>query len=77
MRLGMKVRDQITGFEGHVTGLVDYLSGCRQALVTPSVDEKGALRSAEWLDVQRLLDLGSSITIESATPGFDRAPPKR
>lgn len=54
LQLGCTVKDKITGFEGVVTGIVDYLSGCNQALVVPKVDKDGKLRDAHWFDVQRL-----------------------
>lgn len=79
-RLGVTVRDLITGFEGVVTGRVEYISGCNQVLVVPKVKADGAFIPAEWFDEQRVvvntavdriaLDNGSS-------PGFDAPAPKR
>jgi hypothetical protein len=43
IRLGMTVRDSISGFEGIVTGRVEYITGCNQVLVCPkSKDNKPA-----------------------------------
>lgn len=80
VKLGVTAVDRITGFRGVVTGIVEYISGCNQALVVPRVKEDGSSTDAQWFDLQRLsvdsahpvvtLDNGSS-------PGFDRAPPKR
>lgn len=52
--LGDRVTDEISGFEGIVTGRVEYLSGCAQLLVMPRVSGDGSLRAAEWFDVERL-----------------------
>jgi len=78
-RLGIRVRDRITGFAGVVTGEVTYISGCNQALVTPPVDEKGQLRDAQWFDVQRLERTDETvIELENGTRrGGDLLPPVR
>jgi hypothetical protein len=77
--LGNTVKDRITGFTGVVTGYVEYLTGCNQALVVPPVAPDGAMRSAEWLDVQRLeIQPGPRVTLDNgATPGCDKPAPKR
>lgn len=80
MKLGTTYRDKITGFQGIATGFVQYLSGCNQALLAPPVSSDGALRSPEWFDVQRLEEVsnGPSVTLDNgATPGCDRAAPRR
>lgn len=80
IKLGMKVEDVVTGFRGCCVGLVDYLSGCRQALVVPQLKADGSLPDSQWFDVQRLTEQPgtSAIVLENGpTPGFDRAPPKR
>jgi hypothetical protein len=76
--LGKTVKDRITGFTGVVTGHVQYLTGCNQALVVPPMQD-GKLGSSEWFDVQRLEDTGvAAIVLDNgATPGCDRAAPKR
>ena len=55
VKLGDTVRDTITGFKGVATGVVDYLTGCRQFLVNPPVDDKGDVRKSQWFDEDRLL----------------------
>jgi len=79
-RLGMKVRDRITGFEGIITGHVVYISGCNQDLVNPRVDADGKLRDSQWFDEQRLeLVPGETVVVldNVETPGCDAEPPKR
>lgn len=77
MQLGIRVKDKITGFTGIVTGTVDYLTGCSQALVAPGLDDKGMIRDSVWLDIQRLERVGTEQIIldNSASPGFDKAAP--
>ena len=79
LKLGMRVQDKITGFVGVVTGLVDYISGCSQALLTPKIDDSGGLKEAEWFDVQRCVQVGGRIiSLDNVvTPGPDREAPKR
>lgn len=56
LTLGVTVNDRITGFKGTVTGLVSYVTGCDQALVTPRCKdgEENKLPEGTWLDVNRL-----------------------
>jgi hypothetical protein len=80
VNLGATVRDIITGFSGVVTGRVEYLSGCNQSLVQPRVGDDGTHRGPEWFDEQRLVtdpDVPAIALDNGATPGFDRAAPKR
>jgi hypothetical protein len=53
--LGDRVRDRINGFEGIVTGRAEYLFGCRQVLVAPTVlGEHGKVPESCWLDEDRV-----------------------
>lgn len=52
--LGDEVRDVISGFAGTATGRIEYMTGCIQLLVSPTVDEKGQPREAHWYDEDRL-----------------------
>lgn len=79
--LGTTVRDRITGFTGIVTGRVEYITGCNQALVQPKMKEDGAaMPESAWVDEQRLEAVAGAARIKldnGASPGFDRAPPRR
>jgi hypothetical protein len=79
IRLGDRVTDKVSGFGGIVTGIVDYVSGCRQALVGPQLDKDGKLPSSEWFDIQRLevTQPGALVLDNALTPGCDAPPPKR
>ena len=53
MELGQKAKDVITGFEGTITGIVTYLTGCKQVLITgQSKDGKPA--DSTWFDETRI-----------------------
>lgn len=71
MQLGDKVEDTLTGFEGIVVGLAQYISGCNQALVKPRTLKEGAMVEGEWIDEQRLLvtRVGAFTLDNGATPG--------
>lgn len=78
--LGRTMKDRITGFTGVVTGHVNYLTGCSQVLVQPpGVNSDGNVVESRWFDIQRCEVLpGEALTFDnSATPGSDRAAPRR
>lgn len=77
--LGRTYTDKITGFTGVATGFVQYISGCHQVLLAPRVGEDGALRDSQWFDLQRVAAMDNQIVEldNGATPGCDRAAPKR
>jgi hypothetical protein len=75
--LGFQVRDKLTGFKGLVTGVVEFLTGCRQFLVQPKM-RKGEFVESRYFDEDRLEVLNSkalSLTVERA--GFDKAAPRK
>lgn len=77
--LGTRVRDRITGFSGVITGFVQYISGCNQALVSAPVDKDGKIMDANWFDIQRLERTDESVIVldNGQTPGCDAPAPKR
>lgn len=51
IKLGDKVKDKISGFEGIATGVAEYLNGCTRILIEPtSLDEDGKLLKSTWFD---------------------------
>ncbi len=52
-KLGSTVVEKITGFEGVLTGVARYLTGCDQYLLQPPSKE-GAYVKGEWFDEGRL-----------------------
>jgi hypothetical protein len=54
--LGSRVADRINGFNGLVTGRLEYLNGCRQFLVKPEkLDKDGKVQDGIWIDEQYLV----------------------
>jgi hypothetical protein len=78
--LGLTVKDTITGFTGIVTGYVQYLTGCNQALVAPKVGKDGRPLDPHWFDEQRLAidPRKKAIVLDNGNhPGADLAAPIR
>ena len=50
VHLGDSVRDTVTGLKGIVTGVAEYLYGCRRLVVQPPVDREGKYSDAIWVD---------------------------
>ena len=67
IRLGLEVKDKITGFTGIVTARINYLTGCDRYAVTPPVDKDGKVRDGEWFDEGRLMILSQGISEEDVT----------
>ena len=64
VEFGRVYRDHITGFTGKCTGKVQYISGCDQVLLMPTVDEKGDTRKGEWFDDERLIDVEAAARVQ-------------
>jgi len=77
IKLGGTYKDSITGFKGMATGYVKYLSGCNQALLTPAVNKGGEMPEPQWIDEQRLKQVGNKvITLDNGKiPGFGKMAP--
>ncbi len=75
IKLGEKVKDNITGFDGVVTGRADYITGCRQYLVTPKAI-KSEFKSSVWLDEDRLLKKMPKKPLNNGGPQANPAPIK-
>lgn len=79
IQLGINVTDKITGFSGTVTGMVKYITGCDQALITPRVTDNTKYPEANWIDVNRLIvneDVEMIIVETSKDVGAMESPPK-
>lgn len=77
IKLGNKVRDKVTGYEGVATARVEYLNGCVQYCVKPKVGSDGKMPDPEYIDVQQLEVVSEGATVEaSKTGGTQRDCPK-
>ena len=72
IKLGQKVRDRITGFEGVATSRTEYLYGCVRIYVEPGGLHDGKPIEPQVFDEQRL-DQAS----EAKTGGSGLVPPQR
>ena len=54
LAMGEKVCDVITGFKGRIVAKCQYINGCDQCLVKPSIGEDGKMPVGEWIDDQQL-----------------------
>lgn len=70
--LGFKVKDSVTGMEGVVESIGFDLYGCIQAVVKPSVNEKGEMQDGRWFDIKRLTAI--SDTPVMPVPDFHTMP---
>lgn len=60
-KFGKKAKDKVTGFEGTITGRSDWMYGCSQYCLTPSVDKDGKLPDGKWFDEGRIEIIGDAI----------------
>ncbi|MDD5305569.1 MAG: hypothetical protein PHS14_20920 [Elusimicrobia bacterium] len=78
VKLGSKVRDTITGFEGIVTGRHEYLYGCVRLSVSPSVLHEGKPVEIQIFDEGQVeLATETRRAPVAATGGPRDAPPTR
>ncbi|MCP4105384.1 MAG: hypothetical protein GY749_07595 [Desulfobacteraceae bacterium] len=62
-KLGIEVKDKITGLIGVTTGKANYITGCDQYLVQPQGDGK-KYPDASWIDEGRLVATDKGTVIE-------------
>ena len=80
IRLGVKGRDKVTGYEGIITGYCEYLYGCTQYAINPGKGKDGKLNDICWFDEGRIEVIGDGIhavDVMAAKPGSDTPPPGR
>ncbi len=76
VEMGCTARDKITKTEGVVTGITEYITGCKQMMITYSSDGKP---QNSWFDESRLEKIGDDIIeFESGkTQGFGPQAPSK
>lgn len=55
IKLGSKVRDNITGFEGIAVARTEHLHGCARITIEPTKLKDGKPIDAQWFDEQRVM----------------------
>ena len=70
-KLGQRVRDLVTGFEGVATSRVEYINGCVQYGVTPKVskDDKTKYPDSTYVDVDQLEKVKDAVKIKTSPLG--------
>lgn len=53
LKIGLKAKDIITGFNGVIIGKCSYITGCDQYLIQPELKD-GSWVESRWLDENRL-----------------------
>jgi len=71
IKLGQKVRDKVTRFEGIVVSKVEYLTGCNQCGITPQVQAGEKYPDCTYLDEARLEIIGEGVFLDVKNPGGD------
>lgn len=74
--LGKKAKDKITGFTGIIIGRIQYLTGCNQYGLCPSVGKDGKTGDTQWFDEGRIIVTGKGVSIE-AVKSKDNGGPNR
>jgi hypothetical protein len=78
-QLGDRVREIVSGYEGVVSGYVEYLWGCHQVLVGRA--DKDGKPESEWFDIGRIevVEQNFLAPVSPATPhaGADKPAPAR
>lgn len=68
-KMGVKLRDRVTGLEGICTGRLEYMNGCVQFCIKPKVGKDGKVPNGDWIDSQQLEQIGSGISINPRVTG--------
>lgn len=64
IKLGQKVKDIVTGFEGIATARVEYLNGCVQYCVKlQALSKDGAVQDGTYFDEGQLKVVGSGVLV--------------
>jgi hypothetical protein len=78
VKLGTKVKDSITGFEGIATSRTEYLYGCVRVCVEPQGLHDGKPIDPMFFDEQRLEEQPTAISGGPGdVPGARSVPPAR
>jgi len=84
VNLGDRVRDKITGFQGIVIGVTDWLYQCRRPIVQPEELKDGKMIDSQSFDEDQLEVLAEGVVTpkfphqtSEATPSFDVIAEKR
>lgn len=69
IKLGKKVKDKVTGFEGIATARCEYLNGCTQYCVEPKATKEGAMLEAKYIDDSQLTVVSKGLNVKKKDTG--------
>ena len=55
LKLGQKVKDSITGYEGIAVARTTWLNGCERIAVQGPLDKDGNIPNEKWIDISQLV----------------------
>lgn len=61
VKLGDKVRDAVTGFEGIAVAKTEWLNGCMRVTVQPPIDKDGKVPDSYTFDEPQLLRVEAEV----------------
>lgn len=67
--LGKKMRDKVTGYEGIAVAKIQYLNGCVQYCVKPTVSEDGKMPEGEYIDIHQLDIVDDGVNVKPSETG--------
>jgi hypothetical protein len=68
VRLGDRVKDQISGLVGIATGRAEYLYGCVRVVVSPTVEKDGKPVEGSWFDEEQLILIEAGALLPKSKP---------
>ncbi len=68
-KLGVKVKDSVTGMQGIVIGRLEYLNGCKQYDVQPKMLKDGKRADNWWIDGNQLTKVGEAVRVRKTRTG--------
>ena len=74
---GNRVKDLVTGFEGIVTGQVEYMNGCKKWSIDGKYNSTTDKIENMWLDQQQVVKVDDGITKALASKKQDVGGPSR
>lgn len=77
IKLGMTARDTLTGWEGHVIAITEWLNGCRRICIQEPKVRKGGKIIDLWFDEPQVEEMPAAQIIEVAKTGGPRKDPSR
>ena len=70
IKLGMKARDKVTGFEGIIVSRTEFLNGCVRYSIQPELNKKDkTIPSEAWFDEQQIEIISKGVMMEQRKTG--------